>query len=190
MRNSFAVALAVAVFYVVVDKDRNACSLINSVFHSWGSGLVAGNTGINLQNRGAGFSLEDGHFNLLEPLKRPMHTLIPAMVYKDKNPVLSFGVMGAQYQAMGQIYFLSNWIDYGMNVQEALDAARFFLYNGELSVETGVPQDTRRSLSQFGHRIVDAESPHGGGQAIFIDWDQAVLHGGSDPRKDGLAAGY
>ena len=178
------------VYVTVVDKDRNACSLINSVFHSWGSGLVAGNTGINLQNRGAGFSLEDGHFNLLEPLKRPMHTLIPAMVYKDKNPVLSFGVMGAQYQAMGQIYFLSNWIDYGMNVQEALDAARFFLYNGELSVETGVPQDTRRSLNQFGHQIVDAESPHGGGQAIFIDWDQAVLHGGSDPRKDGLAAGY
>ena len=178
------------VYLTVVDKDRNACSFINSVFKSWGSGLVAGNTGINLQNRGSGFSLDEGHFNQLEPLKRPMHTIIPAMVYKDEKPVLSFGVMGGHYQAMGQTYFLSNWIDYGMDVQESLDAARFFLYNGELSVETGVPQDTRRSLGELGHKIVEAESPHGGGQAIFIDWEKGVLQGGSDPRKDGLAAGY
>ena len=178
------------VYLTVVDKDRNACSFINSVFHSWGSGLVAGNTGINLQNRGGGFSLEEGHFNQLEPSKRPMHTIIPAMVYQDDNPVLSFGVMGGQYQAMGQAYFLSNWIDYGMDVQEALDAARFFLYDGELSVESGVPLDTCNSLLQMGHNIVKADSPHGGGQAIYIDWQKGVLQGGSDPRKDGMAAGY
>ncbi|MFV2032326.1 MAG: gamma-glutamyltransferase family protein, partial [Gammaproteobacteria bacterium] len=178
------------VYLTVVDRDRNACSLINSVFHSWGSGLVAGKTGINLQNRGSGFTLEAGHFNQLEPRKRPMHTIIPAMVYQGSDPVLSFGVMGGQYQAMGQTYFLSNWIDYGMDVQESLDAARFFLYNGELSVETGVPGDTRRSLSELGHRVVEADSPRGGGQAIFIDSENGVLHGGSDPRKDGMAAGY
>jgi len=178
------------VYLTVVDQERNACSFINSVFHSWGSGLVAGNTGIILQNRGAGFMLEDGHFNQLEPRKRPMHTIIPAMVYQGDNPVLSFGVMGGQYQVMGQVYFLSNWIDYGMDVQESLDAARFFLYAGELSVEAGIPENTRRALEKLGHRLVDASSPHGGGQAIFIDWQNGVLHGGSDPRKDGMAAGY
>jgi len=178
------------VYLTVVDQERNACSFINSVFRSWGSGLVAGNTGINLQNRGVGFTLEDGHFNQLEPHKRPMHTIIPAMVYQGDNPVLSFGVMGGQYQVMGQVYFLSNWIDYGMDVQESLDAARFFLYDGELSVEAGIPENTRRALEKLGHRLIDASSPHGGGQAIFIDWRNGVLHGGSDPRKDGMAAGY
>jgi gamma-glutamyltranspeptidase/glutathione hydrolase len=178
------------VYLTVVDEDRNACSFINSVFSSWGSGLVAGNTGINLQNRGAGFVLEDGHFNQLEPRKRPMHTIIPAMVYKDDKPVLSFGVMGGQYQAMGQTYVLSNWIDYGMDVQESLDAARFFLYDGELSVEAGVSENTRRDLKKLGHKLVDAGSPHGGGQAIYIDWQNGVLHGGSEPRKDGMAAGF
>ncbi len=178
------------VYLTVVDKDRNACSFINSIFHSWGSGLVAGNTGINLQNRGRGFTLEAGHFNMLEPGKRPMNTIIPAMVYQGDKPVLSFGVMGGQYQAMGQTYFLSNWIDYGMDVQESLDAARFFLYDGELSLEIGVPQNTRGALSAIGHAVVDADSPHGGGQAIYIDWEKGVLHGGSDPRKDGLASGY
>ena len=178
------------VYLTVVDKDRNACSFINSVFHSWGSGLVAGSTGINLQNRGAGFSLDPGHFNQLEPNKRPMHTIIPAMVYKDDKPVLSFGVMGGQYQAMGQAYVLSNWIDYGMDIQASLDAARFFLYDGELSVEQGVPQATRDGLSQLGHKVSETDSPHGGGQAIYIDWENGVLQGGSDPRKDGHAAGF
>ena len=178
------------VYLTVVDKERNACSFINSVFHSWGSGLVAGNTGINLQNRGAGFTLDSGHFNCIEPRKRPMHTIIPAMVYEGDNPVLSFGVMGGQYQAMGQTYFLSNWIDYGMDVQESLDVPRFFLYDGELSLEAGVSGETSRGLSSLGHRIADGSEPHGGGQAIFIDWGRGVLHGGSDPRKDGMAAGY
>ena len=178
------------VYLTVVDKDRNACSIINSVFFSFGSGLVAGSTGINLQNRGGGFSLQPGHFNQLEPGKRPMHTIIPAMVYKNEKPVLSFGVMGGQYQAMGQSYVLSNWIDYGMDIQQALDAPRFFLYDGELQVEQTIPASVRSSLSGFGHKVVDAESPHGGGQGIVIDWENGVLQGGSDPRKDGMAAGY
>jgi len=178
------------VYLSVVDKDRNICSFINSVFDSWGSGLVAGSTGINLQNRGSGFVLEDGHFNQIEPGKRPMHTIIPAMVYRDEKPVLGFGVMGGQYQAMGQSYVLSNWIDYGMDIQEAIDAARFMLYDGELQVEDGVPAATLDGLIDKGHRVVPAEGALGGSQAIFVDWEQGVLQGGSDPRKDGHAAGY
>jgi gamma-glutamyltranspeptidase/glutathione hydrolase len=178
------------VYLSVVDKDRNVCSFINSVFDSWGSGLVAGSTGINLQNRGSGFVLEDGHFNQIEPRKRPLHTIIPAMVYREDKPVLGFGVMGGQYQAIGQSYVLSNWIDYGMDIQEAIDAARFFLYDGILGVETGVPEATRAGLAARGHRVVPAEIPLGGSQAIVIDWENGVLQGGSDPRKDGHAAGY
>ena len=178
------------VYLSVVDRDRNVCSFINSTFFSFGSGLVAGNTGINLQNRGAGFMLEEDHFNRLEPRKRPMHTIIPAMVYRDGKPVLSFGVMGGQYQAMGQTYVLSNWIDYGMDIQQALDAARFFLYDGVLDVEVGIPVATRRGLADKGHKIVELDGPHGGGQGIVIDWDNGVLQGGSDPRKDGCALGY
>ena len=178
------------VYLTVVDEDRNCCSFINSVFHSWGSGLVAGSTGINLQNRGAGFVLEDGHFNQIGPRRRPMHTIIPAMVYRDGKPVLSFGVMGGQYQAMGQAYVLSNWVDYGLDIQEALDAARFFLYDGILQVEDGIPEATRQGLADKGHQVVSSPDSWGGGQGIVIDWEHGSLHGGSDPRKDGHAAGY
>jgi gamma-glutamyltranspeptidase/glutathione hydrolase len=178
------------VYLSVVDKDRNCCSFINSVFHSWGSGLVAGSTGINLQNRGAGFTLEDGHFNQIAPRKRPMHTIIPAMVYREGKPVLSFGVMGGQYQAMGQAYVLSNWVDYGLDIQEALDAGRFFLYDGILEVEDGIPDAARSGLADKGHRVMTAEDSWGGGQGIVVDWENGVLQGGSDPRKDGHAAGY
>ena len=178
------------VYLSVVDRDRNCCSFINSVFHSWGSGLVAGSTGINLQNRGAGFVLDDGHFNQVAPRKRPMHTIIPAMVYREDRPELCFGVMGGQYQAMGQTYVLSNWVDYGLDIQEALDAPRFFLYDGILEVEDGVPDGARAGLSIKGHQVEAAGDSWGGGQGIVIDWDNGTLHGGSDPRKDGHAAGY
>jgi gamma-glutamyltranspeptidase/glutathione hydrolase len=189
------------VYLTVVDKDRNVCSFINSVFSSWGCGLVAGSTGTILNNRGSSFRLDDGHFNQIEPNKRPMNTIIPAMVYREGKPVLSFGVMGGHYQAMGQTYLLSNWIDYNMDIQEALDSARFMLHKGLLEVEQGVSEATRAGLVAKGHQVVASGSPTqgeviesdtslGGGQAIVIDWDNGVLQGGSDPRKDGHAAGY
>ncbi len=158
--------------------------------HGGHSGLVAGSTGINLNNRGSGFVLEDGHFNQIEGGKRPLNSIIPAMAYRDGKPVLCFGVMGGQYQAMGQTYVLSNWIDYGMDIQESIDAARFFLYEGTLDVEDGVPEATRRGLAAKGHRVTSDDPPYGGGQAIVIDWEQGSLQGGSDPRKDGCAMGY
>ena len=177
------------VYLTVVDEDRNACSLISSVFHSFGSGLAAGDTGINLQNRGGGFVLDEKHFNRLEGGKRPLHTIIPAMVYQGSDPVLSFGVMGGQYQAMGQTYVLSNWIDYGMDIQQALDAPRFFLYDGVLGLEQGVPAAVAAELRARGHRVVTVHEPHGGGQGIHINHQTGVLTGGSDPRKDGHAGG-
>ena len=178
------------VYLTVVDRDRNACSFINSTFSSWGSGLVAGDTGIILQNRGAGFRMQEGHFNCIEPKKRPLHTIIPAMAYRDKKPWIAFGVMGGHYQAMGQTYVLSNLLDYGMDIQEAIDAPRFQLYEGVLSVEQGIARDKRTALVNFGHDVQETAEPLGGGQGILIDWERGTLQGGSDPRKDGCAVGY
>lgn len=178
------------VYLTVVDRDRNIVSLINSLYHPGGSGLVAGNTGILLQNRGAGFVLDERHGNCIAPGKRPMHTIIPAMAYRDDKPVLSFGVMGGSYQPLGHASVISNWLDFGMDLQEAIDAPRFHVENGALLVERPVPQTTRQALSRLGHQVVEAETPIGGAQMIYIDGTQGVLHGASDPRKDGCALGY
>jgi len=178
------------IYITVVDKDRNCCSFINSLFHNFGSGVIAGSTGIMLQNRGAGFVLEEGHPNCVAPGKRPMHTIIPAMAYRGDQPVLCFGVMGGHYQAMGHATVLSNWLDFGMDLQEALDTPRFLPQHGVLSVERGIPESTRQALRERGHTVAEADVPMGGGQAIYIDHEAGVLSAGSEPRKDGMAVGY
>ncbi len=178
------------VYLTVVDEHRNAASFINSLYHPWGSGLVAGETGILLQNRGGGFVLEEGHFNCVAPRKRPAHTIIPALAYRGERPVFSFGVMGGNYQPLGHAYVLSNWLDFGMDLQEAVDAPRFSHEDGALVVERGVPPETRRALGSRGHRVVESEKPLGGAQCIYIDWSRDVLQAASDPRKDGCALGY
>ena len=178
------------IYLTVVDKDRNCCSFINSLYHNFGSGVVAGDTGIMLQNRAAGFVIEEGHFNCIAPGKRPMHTIIPAMVYRGDQPILCFGVMGGQYQAMGHSYVLSNWLDFGMDLQEAIDAPRFLPYDGVLTVERPIPESTREALRQKGHTVAETDVPFGGGQAIYIDSESGVLTAASDPRKDGCAMGY
>ena len=178
------------IYLTVVDEHRNAVSFINSLYYPWGSGLVAGDTGITLQNRGAGFVLEEGHPNCVAPCKRPLHTIIPSMVYRDGRPVLSYGVMGGEYQAMGHSYVLSNWIDFGMDLQEAVDAPRFLPSAGMLAVERPIPQATRQELEARGHQLLEAEKPFGGAQCILIDWETGVLQAASDPRKDGCALGY
>ena len=178
------------VYLSVVDKDRNAASYINSLYHGFGSKCVAGDSGVLLHNRGVGFVLEDGHPNCIAPRKRPKHTIIPAMVYRDGKLVLAFGVMGGEYQAMGHAYVLSNWIDFGMDLQQAIDAPRFLPLRGAVAVERGIPESTRERLRALGHDVVETEYPWGGGQAIYIDPENGVLHGASDPRKDGCALGY
>jgi gamma-glutamyltranspeptidase/glutathione hydrolase len=178
------------IYLTVVDKDRNCCSFINSLYHNFGSGVVAGETGVMLQNRGSGFVLQEGHFNCIAPGKRPMHTIIPAMVYRGSEPILSYGVMGGHYQAMGHSYVLSNWLDFGMDLQEALDVPRFLPQNGVLTVERPIPEATRAGLRARGHTVVEADVPCGGGQMIYIDAEAGVLQAGSDPRKDGCAMGY
>ncbi len=177
------------VYLCVVDEEGNAVSLINSVFHGFGSGLVSPNTGVVLQNRGAGFVLEEGHRNAIAPYKRPLHTIIPGMLMKAGKVVMPFGVMGGQYQPTGHAHFLTNLLDYRMDVQTALDSPRVFHDGRTCAVERGVSVQVRERLTAMGHKVVSAVLPHGGGQAVWIDKNGSLV-GGSDPRKDGCALGY
>lgn len=178
------------VYLCVVDKDGNACSFINSLFEGFGSGVLAHQSGVMLQNRGFGFRLERGHPNCIAPRKRPMHTIIPGMLMKDGRAQMPFGVMGGHYQPMGHTWFLTNFLEYGLDIQEALDLPRVFPYRGKLQVERSVPEATVKALEKMGHVPELVERPHGGGQAIWIDYERGCLVGGSEPRKDGLALGY
>jgi gamma-glutamyltranspeptidase/glutathione hydrolase len=184
-------------YFTVVDKDRNAVSFINSIFNSFGSGIVAGNTGIMLHNRGTGFSLDSDHPNRLEPGKRPFHTLIPAMAFKDGRLLMSYGVMGGDIQAQGHVQVLVNLVDRGLNLQQAIDAPRFRYISGRgVMMEDGLTAAVIDALIARGHlRVmpppgVQHRALMGGGQAIMIDPVTGALLGASDPRKDGLAIGY
>jgi gamma-glutamyltranspeptidase/glutathione hydrolase len=178
------------VYLCVVDKDGNACSFINSLFENFGSGILAHNSGVMLQNRGFGFRLQRGHPNCIAGNKRPMHTIIPGMVMRGGRAVMPFGVMGGHYQPMGQSWFLTNFLEYGLDIQQSIDLFRMFPTGGKLQVERGAPDDLVRKLASMGHVPETAERPHGGGQAIWIDHEQGVLIAASEPRKDGLALGY
>jgi gamma-glutamyltranspeptidase/glutathione hydrolase len=178
------------IYLTVVDKDRNTCSFINSLFFPFGSGLVSPESGVCLQNRGAGFRVQPGHPNNIAPRKRPMHTIIPGMCMEGDRVKYSYGVMGGGYQPVGHTHVLTNMIDFGMDPQEALDAPRVFHMNGNLDVERGLGQDIMDALAAKGHTVKRPEMPWGGGQIIHIDWENGTLVGGSDPRKDGCALGY
>ena len=179
------------IYLTVVDRERRAVSFINSVYDSFGSGVVTPNSAIALQNRGACFSLVEGHPNELGPRKRPMHTIIPAMTTRDGEAAIAFGVMGGDYQPMGHAHVLSNMLDHGMDPQAAIDHPRLFWgEDGVLEAESGIDAGVRAALAARGHAVRDAERPHGGGQAIVIDRQSGFLIAGSDPRKDGLALGW
>ncbi|MEM6276220.1 MAG: gamma-glutamyltransferase family protein [Pseudomonadota bacterium] len=177
------------IYITAVDKDRMAVSLIYSIFHSFGSGLASNKFGILFQNRGAGFTLDEGHPNEAGPGKRPMHTIIPGVLRLEGRTVMPFGVMGGQYQSTGHARFLSNLNDFGMDPQSAIDAPRAFSDNGVLKVERGYSDAVRQGLSDLGHEVEEPEIAIGGAQAILMH-ESGVLEGASDPRKDGCALGY
>jgi gamma-glutamyltranspeptidase/glutathione hydrolase len=178
------------VYLTAADGKGNVISLIQSLFDAFGSGIVAGDTGVALQNRGSLFVLKPGHPDEIAPHKRPMHTLVPAMVMKDGRPWLSYGVMGGDMQPQGHVQVLLNLVEFGMNVQEAGEAPRFRHSAAGLAIESGVSPEARFGLGQRGHRLVDTIGAFGGFQGILIDPRSGVLMGGSDPRKDGLAIGF
>ena len=191
------------IYLTVVDKDRNCCSFIQSNYYGFGSQVVPGNVGFALQNRGCLFALDDTHPNRLEPHKRPFHTIIPGLVTKDGKPWLSFGVMGGDFQPQGHVQVLVNMIDFSMNVQQAGEHPRVqhsgsatptgrpeSTGGGVVGYEWGIPAETLKSLADRGHQLAAPGGSYGGYQAILIDHVNGVLHGGTDPRKDGCAAGY
>jgi len=177
------------VYITVVDRDRMAVSLIVSIYHGFGSGIASERFGILFHNRGAGFCLSPGHPNELGGAKRPMHTIIPAMLRESGRVTVPFGVMGGGYQPAGHARFVSNLRDFGLGPQAAIDAPRSFADGAQLRLERGYPDGVARELAGMGHDVVIPDQPLGGAQAIVIH-PSGVLEGGSDPRKDGCALGY
>ena len=190
------------VYLTVADKEGNMVSLIQSNYGDMGAGLTSDELGFSFQNRGQLFSLMTGHPNVYAPNKRPFHTIIPAFVTKDDKPWLSFGLMGGSMQPQGHAQILINMIDFGMNLQEAGDAARIrhvgssqptdqkMNNGGRLYLETSINETTREKLRKLGHNVATDTNVYGGYQAIMWDKVNGVYYGASDPRKDGQAAGY
>ena len=189
-------------YLAVADADGNMVSLIQSNYDGFGSGYVVEGWGFALHDRGALFNLQPGLPNSLEPGKRPFHTIIPAFAMKDGKPWLAFGLMGGDMQPQGHAQVILNMVDFGMNLQEAGVAARFYhtgsseptgtlmTTGGILHLESGVPAEVRRELVRKGHRVVDTVGTFGGYQAVMRDPATGVLAGATESRKDGCAMGY
>jgi gamma-glutamyltranspeptidase/glutathione hydrolase len=191
------------VYVAAVDGKRNCCSLIQSIYHHFGSGLVPPGLGFAMQSRGGGFSLDPSSPNRIEGGKRPFHTIIPALVLRGGRPWFVFGVMGADMQPQGQVQVLVNMLDFGMTVQAAGEAPRIDHIgsaspggypeapNGGLVLaEHGIPDTTLAELVRRGHEVSRTSRNGGGYQGILIDPETGVLHGGSESRSDGCAIGY
>lgn len=191
-------------YLTVADGNGMMVSLIQSNFRGMGSGLVPDGLGFMLQNRGELFSLDPNHPNVYEPGKRPFHTIIPAMITQGDEAFMSFGLMGGSMQPQGHVQIITSVIDFGLNIQEAGDAARWRHDGsssetgmagetagiGVLRVESGVPESVREALRALGHDVREGDGGFGGYQAILRDAENGVLHGASEMRKDGAAQGY
>jgi gamma-glutamyltranspeptidase/glutathione hydrolase len=180
------------IYLSVVDKDGNMVSLIQSNYENFGSGIVPEGAGFVLQNRGALFTLDPQHPNTLAGHKRPLHTIIPAFMTKDDIKI-AFGIMGGWNQAQAHAQFVANVVDFGMNIQSAIEAARFrkSTFAGcDLQIEARIPASVRAQLESMRHKLEvcgDFSPVMGGGQAVMRDFSTGVNFGGSDPRKDGAA---
>ena len=190
------------IYLTTSDQDGNMVSLIQSNYRGMGSGMVPPGLGFMLQDRGELFSLEEGHFNVYEPRKRPFHTIIPAFITKDGSPWVSFGLMGGAMQPQGHAQIVINLIDFKMNLQEAGDAPRIrhssdeqptggkMMNGGKVYLESGFDYESIRKLMKFGHEVGFDLGSYGGYQAIQVDKKNKVYYGASESRKDGNAAGY
>ena len=190
------------IYMTVADEHGNMISLIQSNFRGLGSGMCPPGLGFILQDRGELFTLEEGHYNMYEPGKRPFHTIIPAFITKDGLPFMSYGVMGGSMQPQGHAQIVVNMIDFGMNLQEAGDAPRIrhdgssqptgakMTDGGVVNLESGIPYESIRELMKRGHHIQSSNGGYGGYQAILWDEEKGVYFGASESRKHGQAAGY
>jgi len=190
------------IYLTVADGAGNMVSLIQSNYRGMGSGMTPPGLGFILQDRGELFSLQEDHFNVYEPHKRPFHTIIPAFITKDGKPWVSFGVMGGSMQPQGHAQIVVNLIDFGMNLQEAGDAPRIrhggssqptggtMTDGGWVCLETGIDYKVIRELIKMGHNVKYDVGGYGGYQAIMWDEVNKVYFGASESRKDGMAAGY
>ncbi len=190
------------IYLTVADSEGNMVSLIQSNYVGMGSGMIPGELGFVLQNRAVQFSLVEAHANVVAGGKRPFHTIIPAFVMRDGQPLMSFGVMGGSMQPQGHVQIIVNMVDFGMNLQEAGDAARVnhkgssqptgstMEDGGVVHLEDGFSAETREELEARGHRLGPSDGSFGGYQAIMWDREQGVYYGASEVRKDGQAAGY
>lgn len=189
-------------YFCVADNEGNMVSTIQSNYRGMGSGIVVPGLGFGFQDRGELFSMETEHPNVYAPGKRPFHTIIPGFVLKDGQPWLAFGVMGGDMQPQGHVQVLTNLIDFGMNLQEAGDAARWhhegsseptgesMTDGGYVDLESGIPYESARELMKRGHRVRFDLGGYGGYQAIMRDLRTGVYYGASESRKDGAAEGY
>ena len=190
------------IYLTVADQWGNMVSLIQSNYRGMGSGMVPPGLGFMLQDRGELFALEDGHYNVYEPGKRPFHTIIPAFITKDGKPLVSFGLMGGAMQPQGHAQIVINLVDFDMNLQEAGDAPRIrhsgssqptgeqMTDGGNLHLESGIDYEVIRALMRKGHKVSFDLGSYGGYQAIMFDAEKGVYYGASESRKDGQAAGY
>ncbi|HJO38420.1 MAG: gamma-glutamyltransferase [Vicinamibacterales bacterium] len=181
------------VYLTVMDEDHNAVSFIYSIFSSFGSGLVVPDSGITLQNRAALFSLEEGHVNVAAPHKRPFHTIIPAMAFKDEEFFMSFGVMGGAVQPQQHVQVFLNVVEFGMNMQQALEVPRVNHNRGmSVTAEPGIDSAVLDALEAMGHELRRRSEIGGvgGGQGIIFDRETGAMIGGSSHHKDGIAVAY
>jgi gamma-glutamyltranspeptidase/glutathione hydrolase len=190
------------VYLTAADGEGNMISFIQSNYHGYGSALCPDGVGFPIQNRGMAFSLDPNHRNCLEPHKRPFHTIIPAFMTQNGRPVMSFGVMGGDFQPQGHAQVVMNMIDFGLSPQQAGDQARVShsgssspwgaksVNGGQLTFEHGIDDGVKQQLAEMGHKSKSTVGAHGGYQAIWRTEDPLIYFGGSDPRKDGAAIGY